>query len=361
MTDAERSALKPEYKNYITILAIMAAVGIVMAHCNGATFNQQPHTSWEWKSSLFLYSLVKCCRPIFFMISGATLFEYRRRYGTAHFMKRRFVRTFIPWVFWCLVTMCGIFGYAWLHSEHVSLDAQDVFFGIVNNRFNGSYWFMVPLFAIYLSMPLLNLMERRWRLLRCMILYAFISYSILPYVSTFLREDINPEIYSPVGGGYLLYAMLGYYIMKVDFTRTQRYVTYALGVIGWGFIYFGTLWTTPAQGTYETINLTYLEALNFPNVLYAVAVFMLFKHINFDCLFRGRSRKVVLSLRASTFGIYLTQTLVIKPLKDLSVGVLGWSYDTLSWRLTATVVVFLLCWGLVQALKRVPVLRYTVP
>ena len=40
--------------------------------------------------------------PVFFMITGATLMDCRKRYSTAVFLKKRFTRTVIPYLGWVL-------------------------------------------------------------------------------------------------------------------------------------------------------------------------------------------------------------------------------------------------------------------
>ena len=45
------------------------------------------------------------CDPVFFMLSGATLMEYRRRYDTATFLKKRVARTVVPFVAWSLIIL----------------------------------------------------------------------------------------------------------------------------------------------------------------------------------------------------------------------------------------------------------------
>ena len=72
---------KPKGKKlYIAILNILACQSVIILHANGV-FWSHPSGSL-WITSNFLETFFYPAVPIFFMISGATLLDYRQRYGT---------------------------------------------------------------------------------------------------------------------------------------------------------------------------------------------------------------------------------------------------------------------------------------
>lgn len=62
-----------------------------------------------WKSALAFECIFYWAVPIFLMISGANLLNYRKRYDTKTFFKKRFVKILIPWVFWSFLTYLVLF------------------------------------------------------------------------------------------------------------------------------------------------------------------------------------------------------------------------------------------------------------
>ena len=83
---------------YIDFLNIAACFGVVAMHCTGKVFAFD--TSKEWFFSMLLQAVFHFSIPVFFMISGATLMNYREKYSTKEFLKRRFLRAGVPFLLW---------------------------------------------------------------------------------------------------------------------------------------------------------------------------------------------------------------------------------------------------------------------
>jgi len=295
--------------------------------------------------------------PIFFMITGATLLEYRKRYSTKTFLKKRLVRTFIPFVFWSIVAFYFLRAEDLYYGRSIQHWFPSIF-GIVNHSYMQIYWFFVPLFAIYLSMPALNLLSKRWRLIKWLIVYAFISYSVFPFVTDFMHLNIDKGYRSPILAGNVLYVLLGYYLHNINPNKKTRYFIYILGILGWAVHFFGTLILTPEDGGGETINRAFKGYMNFPCVCYSVAVFVLFKQIDFQKLLHHElSAKLIGSMHASTLGIYLVHKYLLK----IVVPFFHINDASLTWRIGGTFLIFFMSFVLVQGIKRIPLLRRCVP
>lgn len=83
---------------YFDILNILACFGVVCLHQNGIVHWYDIHTA-PFKQSLIFEVGFFWAVPIFFMLSGATLFDYRSRYSTKEFLLRRAKRVLIPFFF----------------------------------------------------------------------------------------------------------------------------------------------------------------------------------------------------------------------------------------------------------------------
>ena len=82
---------------YFDALNVVSCIAVVAMHVNGTSLYTFQH-SVSWLSSLFIDCLCYFAVPVFFMLTGATLMDYRKRYNTYEFIKKRFSRTMIPFL-----------------------------------------------------------------------------------------------------------------------------------------------------------------------------------------------------------------------------------------------------------------------
>ena len=72
-------------------------------HCNGIA-HQYSDTA-AWRQSMVIETIAYWAVPVYFMISGATLLDYRDKYLTRVFFKKRFLKTGIPFAAWTLISL----------------------------------------------------------------------------------------------------------------------------------------------------------------------------------------------------------------------------------------------------------------
>lgn len=143
----------PSKKLYISILNIMACLCVIIFHCDGSWVSDVKE---HWIYSLVLQTLCVWCVPMFFMITGATLLDYSDRYSTSIYFKKRLIKTVIPFLFWSLVSIP--FGYivSLYNGDNFNWNFIDIFNGALNAKYMAVYWFFIPLFSIYLCIPILT-------------------------------------------------------------------------------------------------------------------------------------------------------------------------------------------------------------
>lgn len=73
---------------YIDILNIIACMCVIFMHCNGIAHQYSDTTAW--RQSMVIETIAYWAVPVYFMISGATLMDYRDKYLTRVFFKKRF-------------------------------------------------------------------------------------------------------------------------------------------------------------------------------------------------------------------------------------------------------------------------------
>lgn len=158
-------------KIYIQILGVLSCLAVVVLHTNGCFWD----FSYEryWLTANLIENLCYFAVPIFFMISGATLMDYRKRYSTEEFFKKRFWKTVVPFLIWSVV---GIVWMYFNYGEHPA-GILDAIQAIGTTKYVYIYWFFPALFSVYLAMPLLSCVPEKMR--KRVFAYAIAAYFIV--------------------------------------------------------------------------------------------------------------------------------------------------------------------------------------
>lgn len=88
---------------YLTTLNVLSCFSVIMLHCN--TIYWQAPVGKVWISANFIETAFYFAVPIFFMVSGCTLFDYRKRYSTSTYFHKRFGKTVFPFLVWSFLLM----------------------------------------------------------------------------------------------------------------------------------------------------------------------------------------------------------------------------------------------------------------
>lgn len=293
---------------YLDLLNALSAVAVVYLHANYCfwSFNRD----FRWISANVIESVCFFAVPVFFMISGATLVDYRDRYSTRVFFKKRLLKTGVPFLFWSLIALA--FDLFVLHSVKAS-DLGWVFVasGILGTRFLNIYWFFIPLFCIYACMPLLSAVRKEIRLEAfgyCAAL-CFVVNSLVPFVLRFFPgASAAFPISIPIGANETVFVFLGYLLRYRKTSGWFAVVTYTLAVGGLAMILIGTHVRSLSCGSVDGL---FKGHTNLPAVLYASGVFLFFARNGNQFL---RSRYLASAcrlLRDNSFGIYLVHWFVL--------------------------------------------------
>ncbi len=338
-------------KNYIwiTIANLVACLGVIILHANGIFWSFP--SGHLWYTANFLETFFYWPVPVFFMISGATLIDYREKYSTKTFFIKRLQRTLIPFIAWSIFsvvyryTMCGWGGEG----------LKDIIIGIFNTKYNSIYWFFLPLFGIYMSIPLLAAVDKNIRitLFTFLSIVTFVLSSLLPTVFALLHLQYNSAIQIPITTGYMLYALLGYIIKNTNIRRMTRYLSYVLALVAWYIHYEGTNRLSLPAG--EIVG-TFKGYLNFPAVIQAVGVMIFFKYCPWERFLSDNSQKALKNVAKYTFGIYLIHMYLVEQLPILT----GVNSSSFWWRTLGAVLMFGISAGICWVISKIPVLKKCV-
>lgn len=336
---------------YYDLLNICACFGVICMHCNGIAHNYSD--TLGWKQAFLVEVLCYWAVPVFFMLSGANLMNYREKYDTKTFFKKRFSRILIPFAAWSVISL--VFNCAVGRYSIAETGIKATLENLVCNKIEGVYWFFDPLFSVYLSMPLLSMLTGNKKVLRYAVGTVFVLRCVMPYLSYWTGFFLPTGLKMPAAADYIIYVFLGYLLSTDDFTRKQRVVIYSLGAFGAVFRYGATYYLDKTTGEN---NKTYFDYFGFFAVFLAVAVFVLFKYINWDRLFKSDySHELIAKISSCSFGIYLVHMIVLRT-AELLPGIPsgGWQ-----WRIFGPIVFYAAALAVVMLLKKIPVLRKIVP
>lgn len=198
-----------------------------------------------------------------------------------------------------------------LHTVKVSdLTLKVLVDGFTNTHFVQICWFFMPLFGIYLSIPLLASIEegKRIELFKYLFVVGFIFNATIPFLLSAFHLDITWPLNINVVIGYAIFVVMGYFIHKMDFTPNQRYIIYFLGLAGLLMHFGGTYYESHALGDVSQIykNLTYA-----PIVMYSGAFLLFIKQIS-EKVMKTNISKYVRFIKIYTFPIYLMHYYIIE-------------------------------------------------
>ena len=231
MAKRQSLAKKPQRFNYITFISVISAFSVVLIHVNSYfSFSYSP----RWAIANIARAILTYAVPVFFMISGVTLIDYRKRYDTKTYLKKRFTRTVIPFLFWGIMAI--LMHRFWLHD--LPLEAYQPF-EIVNRLINAMFipvfWFFIPLFILYLTIPILGAIDeqKRRQVFRYIILVSLVFNFIIPAILNLAKIPIESPIkFTTTSCAAIFYAVVGYYIHTYEISKKARTAIYIFGIIG---------------------------------------------------------------------------------------------------------------------------------
>lgn len=307
-----------------------------------------------WSQALVVEVIGFFAVPIFLMISGATLMEYRKRYDTRTFFKKRFSRVLTAFIIWSIITFIIA-----LWQGRYALDTLS--FTRVWNIFMTSdmmsvYWFFPVIISIYLAMPILSLLteqvNRKW--LWYMASMGLITYSILPPICKLLGLGFNGSYALPLTAGFVIFPILGYLLATEEIKKRWLITVCLAAVAALALRYLVTYYLTLRDGSTSYLLGSYLY---FTGVLPAAALFLLAKRTPWDKYIKGKLINTLSVISSCSLGIYLIHILVM----DVELRFFQMTDDQLLWRIVMPIATYLICLSIVWVVKIGTVTRRLFP
>ena len=226
------------------------------------------------------------------MISGALFLKPEKDITIKTLLTKYVKRLLVAYLFWWLAYCCFDVVIASVSAK--TLEFSD---GFLKPHFH--LWFLPMLTGVYLLIPIMRKVAAEKKLLR----YALTLWLIYLTVSFLLVCEV-PQISHLFTMnwivGYAGYFLFGYYLSTTILTKRQRYIIYALGVLGVLITVFGSIILSFHRGVDDE---KFLSNISPQVVMMAAALFVLVKGVTPKV--DGHVKRFVGYVRKDLFGIYL--------------------------------------------------------
>lgn len=336
-------------KNYISILNVLACIGVVILH----TFETGYTSDANFVFEVLIRAIAYCAVPVFFMITGATLIDYRERYDTKTFFKKRLLKVIIPLIIWSIIYFIINFFKGKFSINDLSFKFVFEYFFLVKT--NPIFWFFVVIIGIYLAIPVISLIpqETRRKAFLYIIIITFVFNQFLPDLLYHLNLNYNYDLKFPLTySGWISFIFIGYYIDKYEIVKKHRVIIYVLGIIGFLTMVVPTIFISYHKNESCSWFDEYYDA---PCVLYSASVFLFFKSkINNNQIVT----KIMLFFNfvaPTTLGIYVLHIAIRDFLRYF------YTYSYFGMNLVLTLSILTICFIVVKIVQKIPGLRHIFP
>lgn len=336
-------------KNYISILNVLACIGVVILH----TFETGYTSDANFVFEVLIRAIAYCAVPVFFMITGATLIDYRERYDTKTFFKKRLLKVIIPLIIWSIIYFIINFFKGKFSINDLSFKFVFEYFFLVKT--NPIFWFFVVIIGIYLAIPVISLIpqETRRKAFLYIIIITFVFNQFLPDLLYHLNLNYNYDLKFPLTySGWISFIFIGYYIYKYEIVKKHRVIIYVLGIIGFLTMVVPTIFISYHKNESCSWFDEYYDA---PCVLYSASVFLFFKSKINNNQIVTKIMPFFNFVAPTTLGIYVLHIAIRDFLRYF------YTYSYFGMNLVLTLSILTICFIVVKIVQKIPGLRHIFP
>ena len=335
---------------YLDQLRVLAMIGVIIIHVSASfVLKLKPGTYGFFLSSIFNMFGHNFAVPLFVMISGALLLG--RQYKIIDFLKKRLSRIIIPFIFWAIITI--ILGVLFLDKGFTSEYCINIFLGM-EGSLGIHFWFIWMLIGVYLFIPIINSFVNEYGL-------KGVEYFLIVWVVTIILNTLGLlpfyKLELSYFTGFLGYAVLGYYLKNKEI-KINKQILILLTIIGFlSALIISThltnTWSTTA-GELNSGNLPIIQLIS------CTSIFILFKTFNENTnkiskfLKDTIIGKITLSLSICSYGIYLSQQIILAIIISIYFNVHG---NPIKWIPFITLTVLIISWIITLTLSKTPYIK----
>lgn len=341
---------------YLDQTRALAIILVILCHILKEYCQIRPIGSPGWTSIAWLIDLGVMGVPLFLMISGSLLLN--REYELGDFIKRRFTRILIPFIFFALLLpLYKIIVYPTSPSNYLRLflDAQ--------------YWFIWMLVGVYLFLPIVNSFVREFKM-------KGVEYFLVIWLVTIILNTLGIYPFHALElsyfAGYVGFLVLGYYLANKEFRFTdgQMILISLIILIVFTAINIHFTLTHGKVGSIST-NLKYYHYETLVVVLQSTGLFLFIeyyskyasKHKN---SFRNKiysffkntfMSKIILTISVCSYGMFLIHYFIIYGFRWIDKNMFPIYTASVKYLPIVLIAVVFLSWFIIFILSKIPYLK----
>ncbi len=305
-----------------------------------------------WAQTLY-YTISRVAVPLFFMASGFLLLPKQEPLSV--FYRKRALKVFIPFLIWSFIYLAWNGGFA--DGNFGPLAILKGLERILRGPREAHLWFFYVLIGLYLITPTLRIftVNASNRDLLYFTVLWFMVNPIFSVIQQYTSIHIGFEFEFLLG--YIGIFVLGFYFGRLQLTKPVLIASAVVFVLGF-IATFLAIYIGKQQPNYDQFFEGYLSPTV---VLMTASSFLLIRAAN--DWFSGAIARWIVPLSNTSLGIYLLHVLVLD-LLDRYVAPIASFLQTGSsiWVMPlVAVAAFGICFGVVFALQKIPILKYSVP
>ena len=355
IADLPSTQAEPNHIYWIDLIRVVAVFQIVLVHLSYVIFFKEEVLSANWRAANFYDSFSRMGVPLFFMVSGFLLLG--KTEPIVDFFRKRFVKVGIPTLFWSVAYLLwSVEAYTdgTMSPLRVALSMLKVMYlGDVEIHL----WFLYILIGVYLVVPILRVYvsTASRRDLMYFVAIWFLATPLLELAQRLIGFPTTLVV--PVVTGYVGYFVMGYLLADVKLDNRGRLLS-ALGcIIAIAVTYFGTNLLSAQNGPIDAYLYSYFSPAT---VLASICGFLLLKDLGSN---PGKFAKIIRTVSATSFGIYLIHIFVVELLRkgDLGFRLYSWMAPSVYMIPITGLAVFAISFVIVFVFRKIPVVKLLVP
>ncbi len=329
-------------RGYIDLLRSCAMYMVIALHCvTGYVGSEDIFATRTWWLCSVINGIGRMGVPIFFMISGLLALSDSRTLDIKSFYKKRFIKILVPFICWDV-----IYFLLTCLSSGTAPDILLFFRELLRTGSKYHLWYVYQILALYLLAPFIKKIVdscSRGELL-IFLFIVLLQPTVFRFINT-VQTAVTISPFLALVEGYVGYFLVGYILGTWEFSRKQKGIIYALGVLGLAVNIFGNYFISSPQ----QIRVMFTEGYSISHYLCAGALFLLARELN-DKL---PGRRLWSALAGISYGVYLSHPLFIDAYFKLPTAAFTPAVTVVTQFLFASIATTVFAW----LLSKIPVLR----
>ncbi|MBP3207682.1 MAG: acyltransferase family protein, partial [Campylobacter sp.] len=347
------------YPDFLRVIAIFA---VILIHVAANKQWEVSANTYEWQIFNFYNGLSRWCVPVFIMVSGMFLLDFKRyRESVSENFQRIFrkniIRISLVIVFWSIFY---IYFDMFLVNKFDTNPLKAMSFLFQQSKYH--LWFMFMIVGLYFLAPFLqvlvkNLTKKDFELLLILLAIFCCGYN---FINVFLNFFINKTLYFrdnvPEFSGYLIYFLAGFYFANFEISNKTKKRFYFLTIL---FLVI-TISLNSYFALHNSKDREFIYTYRTLNVMFvSFGIFILFKNLLANANTKSKICKFITYLSSLSFGIYLIHVAVLDTFTK-KIGLTTLTLNPIIMVPLLSLAVFAISALLAFILSKIPILRKVV-